>query len=170
MAQARNKKFLFDRSFDDPNKLYLPGERRKAEVEAEAAMFDSWQAFVDSKTDVAGKIVVILQPMSRSSTGGGYGGMSGPIRRNGPGEAQKRGAVGFVMRSLSTDEHRFPHAGASAWSDGKGIPAMAIASPDAAQLSRIKAMQAKGQAGPIRLKMASGATFPGQGFSGTASP
>ncbi|TAL03812.1 MAG: hypothetical protein EPO08_03175 [Rhodospirillaceae bacterium] len=36
MAQ-RSKKFLFERSFDDPAKLYLPGERRRAEVEAEAA-------------------------------------------------------------------------------------------------------------------------------------
>jgi flagellar assembly protein FliH len=36
MAQ-RTKKFLFDRSFDDPNKLYLPGERRRAEIEAEQA-------------------------------------------------------------------------------------------------------------------------------------
>ena len=34
---ARNAKFLFERSFDDPSKLYLPGERRRSEVEAEAA-------------------------------------------------------------------------------------------------------------------------------------
>jgi flagellar assembly protein FliH len=33
----RSKKFLFERSFDDPNRLYLPGERRRAEAEAEAA-------------------------------------------------------------------------------------------------------------------------------------
>lgn len=36
MAQ-RSKKFLFERSFDDPNRLYMPGERRRAEVEAEVA-------------------------------------------------------------------------------------------------------------------------------------
>ena len=36
MAQ-RSKKFLFERSFDDPNRLYMPGERRRAELEAEAA-------------------------------------------------------------------------------------------------------------------------------------
>jgi flagellar assembly protein FliH len=30
------RKFLFDRSFDDPSKLYLPGERRRSEIEAEA--------------------------------------------------------------------------------------------------------------------------------------
>ena len=34
---ARNAKFLFERSFDDPSKLYLPGERRRSEIEAEAA-------------------------------------------------------------------------------------------------------------------------------------
>lgn len=134
-------------------------------VEAEAAIFDSWQAFTDSKADLTGKIVVITQPMPRASEGSGYGSMSGAIRWAGPAAAQKRGAVGFVLRSLSTDTHRFPHAGATGWSDGKGIPAMAISAPDAAQLDRIVAMQKKGEAGPIRLKMASGATFPGLGTS-----
>jgi len=37
MASRGAKKFLFDRSFDDPSKLYLPGERRKSEVAAAAA-------------------------------------------------------------------------------------------------------------------------------------
>ena len=128
-------------------------------VEAEAAIFDSWAAFADSTTDVTGKIVVILQPMPRASDGSGYGAMSGQIRWQGPVEAQKRGAVGFVLRSLSTDDHRFPHAGATNWSDGKGIPAMAISSPDAEQLGRLSKL------GPVRLKMASGATFPGLGTS-----
>ena len=32
----RPKKFLFERSFDDPGRLYLPGERRRAEIEAAA--------------------------------------------------------------------------------------------------------------------------------------
>jgi len=36
MASRPAKKFLFERSFDDPAKLYLPGERKKAEIEAEA--------------------------------------------------------------------------------------------------------------------------------------
>jgi flagellar assembly protein FliH len=34
---APSRKFLFERSFDDPSKLYLPGERRRSELEAEAA-------------------------------------------------------------------------------------------------------------------------------------
>ena len=134
-------------------------------VEAEAAIFDSYQAFLDSTADLTGKIVVILQPMPRASEGTGYGAMSGLIRWGGPQAAQKRGAAGFVLRSLSTDDHRFPHAGATNWSDGKGIPAMAISSPDAEQLGRIAALQRKGEAGPVRLKMVSGATFPDVGTS-----
>jgi hypothetical protein len=37
MTPRGAKKFLFDRSFDDPAKLYLPGERRKTEIAAIAA-------------------------------------------------------------------------------------------------------------------------------------
>lgn len=37
MRPTSTKKFLFERSFDDPSKLYLPGERRKSEIEAEVA-------------------------------------------------------------------------------------------------------------------------------------
>jgi flagellar assembly protein FliH len=39
MASVRSaaKRFMFDRSFDDPSKLYLPGEKRRAELEAERA-------------------------------------------------------------------------------------------------------------------------------------
>ena len=103
--------------------------------------------------------------MPRASDGTGYGAMSGAIRWAGPPAAQKRGAVGFVLRSMSTDTHRFAHAGGSQWSGGKGIPSMAISTPDAAQLDRIAALQKKGEAGPIRLKMVSGATFPSLGTS-----
>src|SRR5256885_463643 len=51
MAQ-RPKKFLFERSFDDPGRLYLPGERRRAEVEAaavaEAAVAAARQSLPDA--------------------------------------------------------------------------------------------------------------------------
>lgn len=130
-------------------------------VEGEAVMFDTWQEFLDSKADVTGKIVVILQPMAKASNGSGYGRMSGTVRSKGPVEAQKRGAIGFVMRSLSTDGDRFAHAGASTWSDGKGIPAMAITAPDASQFGRIEALQKAGKAGPIRLQMTTTGQFLG---------
>ncbi len=136
-----------------------------AGLEAEAVMFDTWQQFVDFKGDVTGKIVVVLQPMTRDSDGSGYGALSGPVRWAGPSLAQKRGAVGFVMRSLSTDDHRFAHAGATNWSDDKGVPAMAITAPDANQLSRIEAMQKKGEAGPLRLKLDTQPLFLGAGTS-----
>ena len=187
-AAAELKKMGFDTAVveDFPYHAWVRGENDKIEitgpfpqkllgvalggstagnVEAEAAIFDSWQAFLDSSTDVTGKIVVILQPMARSTAGEGYAVTSGAIRWAGPPAAQKRGAVGFVMRSLSTDNHRFPHAGATNWSDGKGIPAMAISSPDAAQLGRIAALQRKGEAGPVKIHMVSGAVFPPLGTS-----
>ncbi|MGN6207708.1 M20/M25/M40 family metallo-hydrolase [Asticcacaulis sp.] len=137
------------------------GGTTAGEVEAEAVMFDTYQEFLDSAQDVTGKIVVILQPMAKASNGSGYGRMSGTVRAKGPMEAQKRGAVGFVMRSLSTDGNRFPHAGASAWSDGKGIPAMAISAPDASQLGRIEALQKAGKGGPVTIHMKTTGQFLG---------
>ncbi|MGA9658014.1 MAG: M20/M25/M40 family metallo-hydrolase [Asticcacaulis sp.] len=134
-------------------------------VEAEAVMFDTYQLFLDSKADLKGKIVVILQPMAQASNGSGYGRMSGSVRRKGPMVAQERGAVGYVIRSLSTDHNRFAHAGAMTWTDNKGIPSMAISVPDAEQLGRIKAMQVAGTAGPLRLKMTSSGQFSGLGTS-----
>jgi hypothetical protein len=137
------------------------GGSTAGEVEAEAVMFDTYQEFLDSKADVTGKIVVILQPMAKASNGSGYGRMSGTVRGKGQLEAQKRGAVGYVMRSLSTDNNRFAHAGASAWTDGKGIPAMAISAPDASQLSRIKVLQKAGKGGPVRISMKTTGQFLG---------
>lgn len=134
-------------------------------ADAEAVMFETYQEFLDSTTDLTGKIVVILQPMARASNGSGYGRMSGTVRSAGPGVAQKRGAAGFVMRSLGTETDRFAHAGATTWTDGKGIPSMAISPPDAEALGRILKLQKKGEAGPVRLRMASGAKFLGLGQS-----
>jgi len=137
------------------------GGTTAGEVEAEAVLFDTYQMFLDSKADLTGRIVVILQPMAQASNGSGYGRMSGSVRAKGPVEAQKRGAVGYVMRSLSTDGDRFAHAGASTWSDGKGIPAMAISAPDASQLSRIEALQKAGKGGPVRIHMKTTGQFLG---------
>jgi carboxypeptidase Q len=134
-------------------------------IEAEAVIFDTYTGFIESKADLTGKIVVILQPMAKTSEGSGYGRMSGTVRSKGWVEAQKRGAVGYVIRSLSTDDHRFPHTGSGGWSDGKGIPSMALSVPDAEALGRIEAMQKAGKAGPLRLKMRTGGKFLGVGTS-----
>jgi carboxypeptidase Q len=141
------------------------GQSTAGQVEAQAIMFDTYQEFLDTKQDLTGKIVVILQPMARTSTGSGYGRLSGTIRSKGPLEAQKRGAVGFVLRSLGSDDHRFAHTGTTTWQDGKGIPSMAISVPDATQLSRIKTLQDKGEAAAVFLKMTTKGRFAGMGTS-----
>ena len=38
------RKYTFERSFDDPSKLYLPGERRKSEIAIERACEQSYIA------------------------------------------------------------------------------------------------------------------------------
>lgn len=134
-------------------------------IEAEAVMFDTYARFAASDVDVKGKIVVILQPMSQTSIGAGYGRISGPIRSGGPIAAAKRGAVGFIMRSAGTDTHRFAHTGTTTWQEKDGVPAMAISVPDAEALSRIKTMQKRGEAGPLRLRFTTGGKFPGLGTS-----
>ena len=134
-------------------------------IEAECVMFDTYAEFLASSTDVKGKIVVVLQPMAKASNGSGYGRLSGTMRSQGPVEAQKRGAVGYIMRTLSTDNHRFAHTGTTQWQENQGVPAMAISAPDASALSRIKSMQGRGEAGPLRIRFTTGGTFEGKGTS-----
>jgi Zn-dependent M28 family amino/carboxypeptidase len=134
-------------------------------IEAEAVMFETYQGFLDSAADVTGKIVVILQPTARTQTGIGYGVNSGTLRRNGPLEAKKRGAVGFLMRSLGTESHRFAHTGATRFQDAEGIASLAMSTPDAENLERMLALQSKGEAGPLRIKIVSTPKFLGHGSS-----
>ena len=74
-------------------------------------------------------------------------GAANPIRRSGPSEAAKRGAVAYLLRSL-TDSHRLPHTGALNYENGTPrIPAAALAIPDAEQLERLTAL------GPVRIRL-----------------
>ena len=85
--------------------------------------------------------------MVRAQDGGGYG-AANPIRRAGPSEAARRGAVAYLLRSLGTDTHRLPHTGALNYQDGAPqIPAAALSNPDADQLERLAAL------GPVRVKL-----------------
>lgn len=124
-------------------------------VEGEAALFETYAEFIDSKADLTGKVVVILQPTVRTQTGQGYGVNSGSVRRSGPEEAKKRGAVGYVMRSLGTEDHRFAHTGAARFTGVEGLPALAISPPDAEQFERLLKLQRAGEAAPLKLKMVS---------------
>ena len=61
--QTRFKKFQFERSFDDPGKLYLPGERRNAQVEAESALLAAELASRETEATRANtNIATVLPP------------------------------------------------------------------------------------------------------------
>ena len=86
---------------------------------------------------IRGKIVFVTHRMPRTQDGSGYG-FFGGARRQGPTIASSKGAIGIVIRSIGTDNHRNPHTGSMAFDPGvKPIPAGALSNPDADQLERI---------------------------------
>jgi len=86
--------------------------------------------------------------MERKRDGSGYGPAS-RIRSAGPSAAIRAGAVAYLMRSVGTDSHRNPHTGITRYDDGlKPVPAAALATPDADQLTRLLAR------GPVRVNLA----------------
>lgn len=119
-----------------------------AGIEADIALFRSYADFLAApEGSLAGKIAVVTQRMVRAQDGGGYR-AANPIRRRGPSEAARRGAVAYLLRSLGTDNHRLPHAGALNYAEGTPrIPAAALSNPDADQLERLAAR------GPVRVRL-----------------
>jgi len=117
-------------------------------VEAEISLFRTYDDLLAAAPgSLNGKIAVVTQRMVRAQDGSGYG-AANPIRRRGPSEAAKRGAVAYLLRSLGTDNHRLPHTGALNYEDGAPrIPAAALAIPDADQLERLAAL------GPVRIRL-----------------
>ena len=116
---------------------------------APIVLFTSYQAMLEAPEGaLKGKIAVVTQRMGRTQDGASYG-FVGAQRRSGPAEAAKRGAVGYLARSLSTDDTRLPHTGTGA---AAGIPAAALSMPDADLLER---MIGRGQPVTVRLEMAS---------------
>ncbi len=101
-------------------------------LEAEVVMVTSLEDLAErSNSQIAGKIVFINQKMVRTQDGSSYG-QTGVIRRSGPARAAEKGAVGVLIRSLGTGNHRFPHTGATRYEEEiPKIPAAALAIPDA---------------------------------------
>jgi hypothetical protein len=129
-------------------------------IEGEAAIFETWQQLLDQPVgSLTGKIVVVLQDTVQAQDGRGYGATS-PIRGNGPTEAAKRGAVGYVLRSLGTHDHRFAHTGATRVGEGT-VPSFAMSPPDADQLRRMVRLSDE----PVRMRLFSSAGFTGQTVS-----
>ena len=117
-------------------------------IEAEVALFKTYAEMVAApEGSLKGKIVVITQPMVRAQDGAGYG-VAGISRRTGPVEAARRGAVGLLIRSISTSDSTVPHTGVTAFGDGVvSIPSAALGVPEAEQLERLAAK------GPLRIKL-----------------
>ena len=136
-----------------PQKLQILGLGRSAPtppggIEAEIALFHSLdQMLAQPPGALKGKIAVVTQPMRRTQDISGY---IGAVRARGAaGEAARRGAIAYLVRSVSTDDTRLPHGGGGARA---GIPMAALSTPDADLLER---MAARGQPVKIRLSMQS---------------
>jgi hypothetical protein len=99
---------------------------------------------------VKDKIVFFSNRMERTRDGSGYGKAVG-VRASGPSAAAALGALGVVIRSVSTSNLRFPHTGTTRYTiSAPRIPAVAISNPDADALER------QFQSGkPVRLSLKS---------------
>jgi len=117
-------------------------------IEAEAVLFATFEALQAAPAgSLKGKIAVLTERMGANDSPTGYG-TANRWRRKGPSEAAKRGAVGFLIRSLATNDNRAPHSGALNYDDDVAkIPAAALSGADADQLERI-ARRGK----PIRVR------------------
>ena len=143
-------------------------------ISAEVIQFESMDELINAPQDIAkGKIVFVNYKMHRHTDGLGYG-LATKARFSGAVEAAKKGAVAFMMRSVSTGKHRFAHTGASRYQEGvKKIPNVAIAGQDADQISRLTAMGKK-----VKVNIKVDAEDRGEGksynvigqFNGTQTP
>jgi hypothetical protein len=120
-------------------------------IEADAIMVKDLDALAALPPGaVKDRIVFFHNRMDRTRDGSGYG-RAVRVRAGGPSAAAKLGAVGVVIRSISTSDDRFPHTGALRYAnDAPRIPALAISNPDADALER------QFESGkPVRLRMRS---------------
>jgi hypothetical protein len=116
----------------------------EAEV-VEFANLDALKAAADGS--LAGKIAYIANRMERKKDGSGYG--PAVAARMGASDAAKKGASALLIRSIGTDDSRFPHTGNQRYAEGaRKIPAAALSNPDADLLS---AMLRRGQ--PVRVRL-----------------
>jgi len=122
-------------------------------VEGEIAMFSSIEELTATAPgSLVGKIAVLNRAITGAQGELGYRDAA-PGRREGASIAAARGAVAFLVRSLSTSNSRLPHTGALRYADGAPrIPAAALAVPDADLLERLVA---RGRPVKVKLSLAS---------------
>ena len=102
------------------------------------ASFDDLLAFDGADDALEGKLVFINDRMVAARNGEGYG-WANRKRTRAWFEAEDRGAVGVLIRSVGTSSHRFAHTGMMSFPNDRRpqIPALAVSAPDADQIERI---------------------------------
>ena len=136
-----------------PQKLQILGLGRSVSTpltgtEGEIVVFPTYAAMLaEGPGSLTGKIAVVDEPMRRTKDGSGYGDLV-RARMDGAAEAARRGAIAYLIRSLSTSSSRLPHAGAMRYADdAPQIPAAALSVPDADLLARMVSR------GPVRVRL-----------------
>jgi len=126
-----------------------------AGLEGEVVMFASFDALKGAPAgSLSGKIAMVARRMVRTQDGAGYG-AAVVARIDGPGEAARRGAIAFLLRSVGTDSHRLAHTGTTRYVDGRvPVPAFALSGPDADQIERLAAL---GET--VRVRLHSSASY-----------
>ena len=122
-------------------------------VEGEVVVFSSIEDLTAAPPgSLAGKVAVLNRSITAAQGEFGYRDAA-PGRREGPSIAAARGAIAFLVRSLSTNHARLAHTGALRYAEGvPRIPAAALAVPDADLLERLTK---EGKAMKVRLSLAS---------------
>jgi carboxypeptidase Q len=120
-------------------------------IEADAVMVEDLDALARLPAGaVKDRILFFNGRMERTRDGAGYG-KAVAVRAAGPSAAGALGAIGVVIRSISTSNTRFPHTGATRYTaTAPRIASFAISNPDADALER---QFASGK--PVRLRMRS---------------
>ena len=120
-------------------------------VSAEVALFETLEDLKRApEGSLSGRIAYVGHAMQRTQDGSSYGYFN-EARTAGPSIAAGKGAVGYLIRSVGTDSHRFPHTGSLRYQEGMPrIPALALSNPDADQLERIAE---DGKAISVRIKV-----------------
>jgi Zn-dependent M28 family amino/carboxypeptidase len=118
-------------------------------VEGEVVVFSSIEDLTAAPPgSLAGKIVVLNRSITAAQGEFGYRDAA-PGRREGPSIAAARGAIAFLVRSLSTNNARLPHTGALRYAEGvPRVPAAALAVTDADLIERL-ARQGK----PVKVRV-----------------
>ena len=83
----------------------------KEGLSAEVALFETLEDLKRApEGSLSGRIAYVGHAMQRTQDGSSYGYFN-EARTAGPSIAAGKGAVGYLIRSVGTDSHRFPHTG-----------------------------------------------------------